>query len=150
MSNPSSSQLAVLPVWPIAREAFASVWSHRVNALKISWAWVLAWVVLGLLLVPTLPREGQIPSATFFLVLFLLLGALVVGFASIAVAWHRLMLLGERLLAECEQRGLEGIVSKLKDQPYRSGKCDWVKVKMKAWREANKERGDLFYEPKRR
>jgi bifunctional non-homologous end joining protein LigD len=56
----------------------------------------------------------------------------------------------ERLLAECERRGLEGIVSKLKDQPYRSGKCDWVKVKTKAWREANKNRGELFNEPKRK
>ena len=50
----------------------------------------------------------------------------------------------ERLLAECEKHGLEGIVSKLKDAPYRSGKCDWIKVKTKAWREANSERGVLF------
>ena len=50
----------------------------------------------------------------------------------------------ERLLAECERRGIEGIVSKRKDAPYRSGKCDWVKVKTKVWREANKSRGELF------
>jgi bifunctional non-homologous end joining protein LigD len=36
---------------------------------------------------------------------------------------------GEQLLAECRERGLEGIVSKRKHSPYKSGKCDWVKVK---------------------
>jgi hypothetical protein len=43
-----------------------------------------------------------------------------------------------------EKHGLEGIGSKRKDAPYRSEKCDWVKVKTEAWREANKARGDLF------
>ena len=51
---------------------------------------------------------------------------------------------GERLLAECERLCLEGIVSKRMDAPYRSGKCDWVKVKTNAWREANKDRGEMF------
>jgi bifunctional non-homologous end joining protein LigD len=50
----------------------------------------------------------------------------------------------ERLLAECERLGLEGIVSKMGNQPYRSGKGDWVKVKTKAWREANRDRRELF------
>ena len=49
-----------------------------------------------------------------------------------------------KLLAECERLGIEGIVSKRKDAPYRSGKCDWVKVKTRAWREANRDRGELF------
>jgi bifunctional non-homologous end joining protein LigD len=47
------------------------------------------------------------------------------------------------LLVECRKRGLEGIVSKKKDAPYRSGKC-WIKVKCAEWRAANKDRGDLF------
>ena len=35
--------------------------------------------------------------------------------------------------------GLEGIVSKRRDSPYRSGiKRDWIKVKCEAWREANR------------
>jgi bifunctional non-homologous end joining protein LigD len=51
---------------------------------------------------------------------------------------------GERLLAECERIGLEGIVSNCKDAPYHSGKCDWVKVKTSAWREVNRDRGELF------
>lgn len=50
----------------------------------------------------------------------------------------------EGLLAECRSRNLEGIVSKRKDAPYRSGKCDWIKVKCAQWREENKNRGDLF------
>jgi bifunctional non-homologous end joining protein LigD len=55
----------------------------------------------------------------------------------------------DKLLGECEKRGIEGIVSKRKDQTYRSGKCDWVKVKTKAWREANADRGDLIDPVKR-
>jgi hypothetical protein len=50
----------------------------------------------------------------------------------------------EMLLAECERLGLEGIVSKRKDAGYRSGRCDWIKVKTRAWREANRYRGELF------
>src|ERR1700704_3920645 len=51
---------------------------------------------------------------------------------------------GDKLLASCEQMGLEGIVSKRRDFPYRSGTADWVKVKCASWREANKDRGELF------
>jgi bifunctional non-homologous end joining protein LigD len=50
-----------------------------------------------------------------------------------------------RLLAECERRGLEGIVSKRRDSLYRSGKSSaWIKVKCAAWREANRDRHELF------
>ena len=52
---------------------------------------------------------------------------------------------GEKLLASCERMGLEGIVSKRRDAPYRSGKrCDWFKVKCQTWRVTNKERWRLF------
>jgi bifunctional non-homologous end joining protein LigD len=52
---------------------------------------------------------------------------------------------GERLLAECGKRGLEGIVSKRRDSAYRSGKQpSWVKIKCQAWREANRDRHKLF------
>jgi ATP-dependent DNA ligase len=41
--------------------------------------------------------------------------------------------------------GLEGVVSKQKTAPYRSWpRADWVKVKTKAWREANADRGEQF------
>ena len=50
-----------------------------------------------------------------------------------------------KLLATAESLGLEGIVSKLSHQPYRSGKNPgWVKVKCRAWREANRDRWELF------
>jgi bifunctional non-homologous end joining protein LigD len=52
---------------------------------------------------------------------------------------------GVELLAAAERMGLEGVVSKRRDAPYRSGtKCGWVKVKTQAWREANRERWRLF------
>ena len=52
---------------------------------------------------------------------------------------------GLALLRVAEQRDLEGIVSKRRDAPYRSGECrDWRKVKTMAWREANRERWRLF------
>jgi bifunctional non-homologous end joining protein LigD len=51
----------------------------------------------------------------------------------------------EKLLAAIESMGLEGIVSKLVEQPYRSGKNPgWVKVKSKTWRAANRDRWELF------
>ena len=44
----------------------------------------------------------------------------------------------EQLLAECRVRGLEGIVSKKKQAPYKSGKCDWIKVKCAQWKGENR------------
>jgi bifunctional non-homologous end joining protein LigD len=50
-----------------------------------------------------------------------------------------------KLLAVVSKMGLEGIVSKLGHQPYKSGKnAGWIKVKSAAWREANNERYKLF------
>ena len=52
---------------------------------------------------------------------------------------------GAKLLASCDRMSLEGIVSKRADAPYRSGPTkDWIKVKCAAWREANKDRHELF------
>jgi len=52
---------------------------------------------------------------------------------------------GVELLAAAERIGLEGVVSKRRDAPYLSGaKCGWIKVKTQAWREANKNRWQLF------
>jgi bifunctional non-homologous end joining protein LigD len=51
----------------------------------------------------------------------------------------------EKLLEECAKRGLEGIVCKEKGVGYWSGtKCGWIKVKSAQWREANKDRGEMF------
>jgi bifunctional non-homologous end joining protein LigD len=53
---------------------------------------------------------------------------------------------GLALLGAAEARGLEGIVSKRRDAPYRSGgDCrDWRKIKTAAWLVANRERWRLF------
>jgi bifunctional non-homologous end joining protein LigD len=49
------------------------------------------------------------------------------------------------LLAECIRFGLEGIVAKRKDAPYRSGtRSGWVKVKTSEWKAANRYRAKLF------
>jgi len=56
---------------------------------------------------------------------------------------------GLALLRVAEKRGLEGVVSKRRDAPYRSGECrDWRKVKTAAWREANRERWRFFEQAK--
>jgi bifunctional non-homologous end joining protein LigD len=49
------------------------------------------------------------------------------------------------LLAECVRLGLEGIVAKRKDAPYRSGaRSGWIKVKTPEWKAANRYRAKLF------
>lgn len=49
------------------------------------------------------------------------------------------------LLMRLDQIGMEGIVSKLKDQPYVSGRnAGWIKTKCHAWRKAHAGRGRLF------
>jgi bifunctional non-homologous end joining protein LigD len=51
---------------------------------------------------------------------------------------------GELLIA-ASRMGLAGIVSKRREQPYRSGQnSGWVKVKTVTWREANKNRCEMF------
>jgi bifunctional non-homologous end joining protein LigD len=55
---------------------------------------------------------------------------------------------GLGLLAECEERGLEGVVAKHTNSVYRSGpSTSWIKVKTASWREANKNRHELFNKP---
>jgi bifunctional non-homologous end joining protein LigD len=52
---------------------------------------------------------------------------------------------GLELLKAPDRMKLEGIVSKRRNAPYRSGKqCDWIKVKCETWRDANRERWRLF------
>src|SRR5690349_18540727 len=39
-----------------------------------------------------------------------------------------------------------GVISKRRASPYLSGtRCGWIKVKTATWREANKDRGELFH-----
>jgi ATP-dependent DNA ligase len=54
---------------------------------------------------------------------------------------------GAKLLASVERLQLEGILSKRRSSPYRSGECrDWRKIKTAAWREANRSGGGCLSE----
>jgi bifunctional non-homologous end joining protein LigD len=49
------------------------------------------------------------------------------------------------LLSAAEGMGLEGVVSKRRDQPYKSGESKgWIKVKTATWREENRDRFEMF------
>ena len=100
-----------LPVWPTVRDAFATIPAHWLSVVRIFWAWTVVWGILITLWFLTFPlraflrlevppsSEFVTPGPAFFLTLVALAVALfVVGFlalASTAVAWHRLILLGE-------------------------------------------------------
>ena len=48
---------------------------------------------------------------------------------------------GEALMLACMEKDVEGIVSKRRDAPYRSGpRPEWVKVKSPIWRQSNLDR----------
>jgi bifunctional non-homologous end joining protein LigD len=50
-----------------------------------------------------------------------------------------------KLLEAAMKLGLEGIVSKRREQPYKSGpNSGWVKVKTAAWREVNRDRWEML------
>ena len=49
------------------------------------------------------------------------------------------------LLAECGRLGLERILAKPRDAPYRSGtRSGWLKIKTPEWKAANRYRAKLF------
>jgi bifunctional non-homologous end joining protein LigD len=49
------------------------------------------------------------------------------------------------LHAAVDRMGLEGIVSKKADQPYKSGRNPgWIKTKTTRWREGNRQRWEMF------
>jgi bifunctional non-homologous end joining protein LigD len=48
---------------------------------------------------------------------------------------------GAALFRQCERLRLEGVVSKRKDAPYRSGRSSsWIRSKCAGWKVANRER----------
>jgi bifunctional non-homologous end joining protein LigD len=50
-----------------------------------------------------------------------------------------------KLLQVCHKMGLEGIIWKRKESPYRSGPTrDWRKIKTASWKVANRNRAELF------
>ena len=59
------------------------------------------------------------------------------GFLQLSQTWED----GAALLHATGAHGLEGIVSKRRNAPYRSGDSDdWIKVKLSGWKEANRNR----------
>jgi ATP-dependent DNA ligase len=73
------------------------------------------------------------------------LQALLERFGCPAVSMSETFADGIAPLRVAEEHRLEGVVSKRRDAPYRSGDCrDWRKVKTAAWCEANRERWRLF------
>jgi len=78
------------------------------------------------------------------------LQALLIRFSCPAVLCSEPFNDGQALLRVAEEHRLEGVVSKRRDAPYRSGACrGWRKVKTTAWREANRGRWRLFEGPAR-
>jgi bifunctional non-homologous end joining protein LigD len=75
-----------------------------------------------------------------------ILGSLLRRYNHVALRYSESFIDAIMLLQQAELHGLEGIVSKKREAPYRSEKGDWIKIKTAAWREANKNRGDLFGE----
>lgn len=68
--------------------AFKALFSDFDAFLRIVWAWYALVAVLGVL--------GTLLAANSFVVVFVVAGVWVCSSASIAVAWHRNLLLGER------------------------------------------------------
>ena len=71
------------------------------------------------------------------------LGTMLRKYNHPALRYSESFINGAKLLEQAQAHGLEGIVSKRRDAPYRSGDGDWIKVKTAAWRDANTDRGDL-------
>lgn len=98
-----------LPVWRTVRQAFATVPAHWQAVVRIFWAWA---AVMGILVAawfltfpvrayppfgtPPLPESFTPPSAWFILTAILVPVVSLLALSSTAVAWHRLILLGER------------------------------------------------------
>ena len=83
----SARERSALPLWPTVREAFKSLLENWLAVLRIFWAWsaiLVGCVVLAF-------REMY----SFASMLLLMMVGLL-AFASTAVAWHRLILLGEQ------------------------------------------------------
>ena len=97
-SNPSV-QPQSFPAVKIALKTYSSLWSSLAYALRISWAWMLvaaaaliaADLLVGGALTAKANRDGIADWSSFVVVLIYAL-----PLASIAVAWHRWLLLHEQ------------------------------------------------------
>ena len=74
------------------------------------------------------------------------LGRLLRSYAHPMLRYGESFISVERLFELARKMGLEGIVSKRRNGMYHATRCDWVKVKTPEWKEAHKDRDDLFGE----
>lgn len=100
MAHMSNTQPKLFPAWDLASKAYRALFENLGYAVRICWAWVLvmaAAVVAADLIAAGSGVDGfddKSPNLVLVVPLWLLLfGAL----SSIAVAWHRWLLLGEKI-----------------------------------------------------
>jgi hypothetical protein len=98
-----------LPLWRTVRLSYSTYFQHFIDALRTSWLWLVVvgaftgfaswqqWSWMAAVLARAVPSRAQ-PALPLETGLLLNLDQALVLFAgvSIAVAWHRLMILGER------------------------------------------------------
>jgi hypothetical protein len=88
-----------LPIFAALSHAFSSVWDHRAVAFRISWAWYVILAIIlaagGQFLGGRPAGDGQtLPPDTVAIEFGMILIVLVIN-SSIAVNWHRFILLDE-------------------------------------------------------
>ena len=84
-----------LPILPTVRVAYTLVFMHWRAALKISWAWLVILAVVSFMIFMAFTTLGRADFVPVFLLIVILLSIHLFGMSSIAVAWHRLILLRE-------------------------------------------------------
>ena len=86
--------MATLPILPVVQAAFARVTSNPQQTLKIALPFFVAILVLNVLSILLVPADPSAMSAGAGLVLFVFLIIYIVINTSIAIAWHRVTLIG--------------------------------------------------------
>jgi hypothetical protein len=100
MAVVAASEPRKLSVWPTIRASYAIVLRNFGQLIRICWLWLLIIVPIHMaahwLTWPSLPEAGG--TETVVLAIVSLAGLIYLpALASIEVAWHRLILLGERV-----------------------------------------------------
>jgi hypothetical protein len=106
--------LPKLPVWDVVGQAYSDYFGHFADVLRVSWLWLVMgaalfgvlnwqqWSLLGTVIFNSIQHSPFPPSfaATAFGTMALTMGiadvVLFLAFVSIAVAWHRRIILDER------------------------------------------------------
>jgi hypothetical protein len=86
--------MATLPILPVVQAAFSRVTSNPQQTLKIALPFFVAIVVLNVLSILLVPADPNTMSGGAGLILFVFLIIYIVINTSIAIAWHRVTLIG--------------------------------------------------------